>query len=80
MTRSPIIRRSRFIDTGDHYGLPRPTSWGGGMARHRWFARWAGGRSFSIFSPPRWVAAAAEHGVQLLCEHGTFSVQPVPVE
>ena len=77
---SPAVRRQTpFIDRGGRYSLPRPSSVGAGMARHRWFAQWAGETPFDIASPTVWQQEADRFGVLVLREHedGTFSVVPM---
>ena len=62
------IRESAFIERDGEFYIPRPTSWGQGMLRERWFKNLAKMTTI-IASPPFWEQLTNENNIKTLVEY-----------
>ena len=62
------IRESTFIERDGEFYIPRPTSWGQGMLRGRWFKNLAK-MTTTIASPTFWEQLTNENNIKTLIEY-----------
>tara|TARA_R110000751_G_scaffold284567_1_gene388535 strand:- start:248 stop:502 length:255 start_codon:yes stop_codon:yes gene_type:complete len=62
------VRESIFIGQDGEFYIPRPTSWGQGMLRERWFKNLAK-MTTTIASPPFWEQLVNENNIKTLVEY-----------
>ena len=62
------VRESAFIEQDGEFYIPRPTSWGQGMLRERWFKNLAK-MTTTIASPPFWEQLTNENNIKTLVEY-----------
>ena len=62
------VRESTFIEQDGEFYIPRPTSWGQGIFRARWFKNLAK-MTTTIASPTFWEQLTNENNIKTLIEY-----------